>query len=292
MAQAGKLGFDISRLAAEEGTTNLLLIAKPFSQQTRLDGLDRLVLIVKEGEASGREIEHWLWDNERVQVRRVSREQLESWIVGSSNRGSAYWLMHGEIVVDRDGYLSDLRSRLMNWSPLIMEQKLLSEFSRFVRAYQQAKQDLKDGQVLDAYSNVLACLHYWAHIALVEAGMHPELTVWEQMRTVNPGIYKLFEELTASPETLEQRVELILLACEFSIMNKMETSCALLIRLVASREEAWTIAELMRHPDLAGLSLELSVLLYRLVNRGCIREIAKPSPSRANGILELKYTSA
>ncbi len=272
MAQAGKLGFDISRLAAEEGTTNLLLIAKPFSQQTRLDGLDRLVLIVKEGEASDREIEHWLWDNERVQVRRVSREQLESWIVGSSNRGSAYWLMHGEIVVDRDGYLSDLRSRLMNWSPLIMEQKLLSEFSRFVRAYQQAKQDLKDGQVLDAYSNVLACLHYWAHIALVEAGMHPELT--------------------ASPETLEQRVELVLLACEFSIMNKMETSCALLIRLVASREEAWTIAELMRHPDLAGLSLELSVLLYRLVNRGCIREIAKPSPSRANGILELKYTSA
>ncbi|WP_372638102.1 nucleotidyltransferase-like protein [Cohnella sp.] len=292
MAQANMKGFDIERLAEEEAAVSLLLIANPFSHQPRADGLDRLILIVKDNEVADKEIEHWMWDDARVQARRVSREQLESWIVGSSNRGSAYWLMNGEILADRDGYLADLRSRLMDWSPLIREQKLLSEFSRFVRGYLQAKQDLKDGQVLDAYSNVLACLHYWAHIALVEEGMHPELTVWEQMRKVNPGIYKLFEELTTSSETLEQRVQLVLLACEFSIMNKMETCCALLIRLIASRHEAWTPAELMRHPDLAGLSLELSVLLYKLVNRGCIREIAKPALTLGNGILELKYTSA
>jgi len=292
VAQANMKGFDIERLAEDEDAVSLLLIANPFSHQPRLDGLDRLVLIVKDDEVADKEIEHWMWDDARVQVRRVSREQLESWIVGSSNRGSAYWLMHGEILVDRDGYLADLRSRLLDWSPLIREQKLLSEFSRFVRGCLQAKQDLKDGQVLDAYSNVLACLHYWAHIALVEEGMHPESTVWEQMRKVNPGIYKLFEELTTSSETLEQRVQLVLLACEFSIMNKMETCCELLIRLIASRHEAWTPAELMRHPDLAGLSLELSVLLYKLVNRGCIREIAKPAPPLGNGILELKYTSA
>ena len=279
------------KLAEEEGAASLLLIANPFSNQPRLDGMDRLVLVVLDGEAADNEIEHWMWDDARVQVRRVSRELLESWIVGSSNRGSAYWLIQGEILFDRDGYLADLRGRLMNWSPLIKEQKLLSEFSRFVRGYLQAKQDLKDGQVLDAYSNVLASLHYWAHIALVEEGMHPELTVWEQMRKVNPGIYKLFEELTTSSETLEQRVQLVLLACEFSIMNKMETCCALLIRLIHSRKEAWTPAELTGHPDLTGLSLDLSVLLYMLVKRGCIREIAKPKTSRRSGFLELMYTS-
>jgi hypothetical protein len=194
--------------------------------------------------------------------------------------------------MDRDGFLNNLRERLLNWSPLIREQKLLSEFSRFVRAYLQAKQDIQDGQVLDAYSNVLSCLHYWAHIALVEEGMHPELTVWEQMRRVNPGIYKLFEELTTSSESLEKRVQLVLLACEFSILHKMESSCSLLIRLIESREEAWTPAELSQHPDLAGLSIEMSVLLYKLVSRGCIREIAKPSASSGKGVMELKYASA
>jgi len=284
--------FDIEKLAEEEGVISLLLIANPFSYQSRLDGLDRLVLMVKDSVGEDKEIEHWMWGDARVQVRRVSREQLASWIVSSSNRGSAYWLIHGDILLDREGYLADLRCRLMDWSPLIKEQKLLSEFSRFVRGYLQAKQDLKDGQVLDAYSNVLACLHYWAHIALVEEGMHPELTVWEQMRRVNPGIYKLFEELTSSSETLEQRVQLVLLACEFSIMNKMESCCALLIRLIESREEPWTPSELMQHPNVSGLSLELSVLLYKLVNRGCIREIARPKLAQGGGLLELKYASA
>ncbi|MFB9277744.1 nucleotidyltransferase-like protein [Cohnella cellulosilytica] len=292
MVQADKQEIGIERLAKEERAESLLLIANPFSNQPRLDGLDRLILIVQDGEAAEREIEHWLWEDARVQVRRVSREILESWIVGSSNRGSAYWLIQGEILYDRDGYLADLRRRLLDWSSLIKEQKLLSEFSRFVKGYLQAKQDLEDGQVLDAYSNVLSSLHYWAHIAIVEEGMHPELTVWEQMRKVNPGIYKLFEELTTSTETLEQRVRLVLLACEFSIMNKMETCCALLIRLIESRRKAWTPAELISHPDLTGLSLELSVLLYLLVKRGCIREIAKPMAVQGSGFLELMYTSA
>ncbi|MFC4601937.1 nucleotidyltransferase-like protein [Cohnella hongkongensis] len=291
MGQTDRRRIDVERLAEEEGVESLLLMNNPFSHQPRLDGLDRLILMVKEIGPTDKEIEHWMWENARVQVRRVSREQLESWIVGSSNRGSVYWLINGDILLDRDGYLADLRARLLNWSALIKEQKLLSEFSRLVRSYLQAKQELKDGQVLDAYSNVLACLHYWAHIVLVEEGMHPELTVWEQMRKVNPGIYKLFEELTTSPETLEQRVQLVLLACEFSMMNKMETSCALLIRLIASREEPWTPSELTRHPELAGLSLDLSVLLYKLANRGCLREIAKSASVRGSGFLELQYTS-
>lgn len=284
--------FDLGFLEREEGVVGLLWVTNPFSHQPRLDGLDRLALVVKEGETRNRAIEHRLWNDSRVQVRRITREQMESWIVGSSNRGSAYWLIQGEIMFDRDGYLANLRDRLINWSPLFREQKLLSEFSRFVRAYLQAKQDLKDGQVLDAFSSVLSALHYWAHIALVEEGMHPELTVWEQMRRVNPGIYKLFEELTASGESLEKRVQLVLLACEFSLLNKLESSCALLIRLIGSRAEAWTPDELLKHPDLAGLSLELSVLLYKLVNRGHIREVAVPSRKGVGRLLELKYASA
>lgn len=284
-----KKAFYLEQLGQEEGLISLLLVANPFSYQPLIDGMDRLALIVTN--IPRPDTEHWIWNDARILVRRVTPKKLESWIVSSPNRNVIYWLVQGDILLDRDNYLMILRDRLMEWSPLIREQKLLSEFSRFVRSYLQAKQDLRDGQVLDAYSNVLSSLHYWAHIVLVEDGMHPELTVWEQMRRVNPGIYKLFEELTTSGETLEQRVQLVLLACEFSILNKMETSCALLIRIIESRNESWAPAELLQHPDLTGLSLELSVLLQKLVNRGCILEIAKPSRHSISGLLELRYAA-
>lgn len=292
--RSNKESFYLDRLGKEEGIVSLLLVANPFSYQPLIDGMDRLALIVKKsaGTSTRMDTEHWMWNDHRILVRRVTPEQLESWIVSGTHRNAIYWLMQGDILIDRDDYLAELRSRLMKGTPLLREQKLLSEFSRFVRSYLQAKQDLKDGRELDAYSNVLASLHYWAHIALVEEGMQPELTVWEQMRRVNPGIYKLFEELTTSRETLEQRIQLVLLACEFSILNKMESSCALLIRLIESREQSWTPAELRQHPNLAGLSLELSVLLQKLVSRGCIREIAKAGQPSMPGLLELRYAAA
>jgi hypothetical protein len=276
----------------EEGLISLLLIANPFSYLPLIDGMDRQALLVVEKVDPDRETEHWMKDDARILVRRVTKETLESWLVMGENRNVVHWLVQGDILLDRDQYLTELRGKLIEWSPLLREQKLLCEFSRFSRTYLQAKQDLKDGQLLDAYSNVLASLHYWAHIALIGQGMHPELTVWEQIRMVNPGVYKLYEELTTvGQETLEQRVELVLLACEFSLLTQMESSCALLIRLVGSRLEPWSPAELRQHLDLSGLSLDLSLLLQKLAKRGCIREVARPAKMRNNGLMELRYTA-
>lgn len=276
----------------EKGLIGLLLKTNLFSYQPMIDGMDRLCVLILSEVEPGKEIEHFLRDGARIQVKRVTPEQFESWLLSSDNHKTVQLLSQGEILIDRGGYLTGLRSRLIEWSPLLREQKLLCEFSKFARTYLQAKQDIKEGQVLDAYANVLASLHYWAHIALIEEGMHPELTVWEQLRSVNPGVYKLFEELTTSQETVEQRVQLVLLACEFSVLTKMESSCALLIRLIASRHEPWSPAELMLHPDLAGLSIDVSLLLQKLTKRGCILEIARPHRARGMGLLELCYKAS
>jgi hypothetical protein len=281
--------FYEEQFGREEGLVSLLVVANPFSYQPLIDGMDRLALVVLDTQSPGKDTEHWVWEDMRIQVRRVTQEMLETWIVRGDNRNVVHWLVQGDILIDKKNYLLDLCNRLMEWSPLLREQKLLCEFSRFNRSYLQAKQDLKEGQVLDAYSNVLSSLHHWAQIALVEEGMHPELTVWEQMHRVNPGIYKLFEELTMSGETLEQRVQLVLLACEFSMLNEMQSSCALLIRLIESRKQSWSPAELLQHPDLSGLSLDLSLILQRLVKRGYILEISRPIQQRCAGLMELRY---
>lgn len=274
----------------ETGVIALLLVADPYSYQPFINAMDRLVLVVQENVDPSEETEHWLRDDVRIQVRRVTPETLERWVV-SGERSGVQWLVQGEVLADDTGYLEDLRRRLDEWPILLREQKLLVEFSGFVRTYMLGKQDLQNGQVLDAYSHVLASLHYWAHIALVEEGMHPELTVWEQMRRVNPGIYKLFEELTASSETLEKRVQLVLLACEFSILTKMRSSCALLIHLIGSRDEPWSVSELTLDYRLKGLPLDLSLLLQKLVQRGLIREIAKSDRGRGGMRLELRYAA-
>ncbi|KIL36886.1 hypothetical protein SD71_05200 [Cohnella kolymensis] len=283
--------MDIGWLKAEQGLVGLLVMSNPFSYRPFNDGIDLLAVVVMKKVSADKQTEHLLKDDSRIQLHRVTPDTLERWIVSGENRKIVQWLLEGDILIDDTGYLENLRSRLIEWSPLLREQRLLCEFSRFVGTYSRARQDLKDGQALDAYSHVMASLHYWADIALVEQGLHPELTVWEQMRRVNPGLYKLFEELTTSSETLEQRVELVLLACEFSLLTKMESCCSLLIRIIESREQFWSVAELRQHPELSGLSLDLPLLLQKLVKRGCIREVARSARDRGEGLMELCYTS-
>ncbi|WP_027085646.1 nucleotidyltransferase-like protein [Cohnella panacarvi] len=273
----------------ERGLIGLLLVANPYSYQPMINGMDRIAVLILNEVEPVKEIEHILLDGDRVQVRRLTPMMFESLLLSRDNHNAVQMLAQGEILLDGERYLAELRGRLIEWSPMLRDQKLLCEFSKFARTYLQAKQDIKDGQVLDAYANILSSLHYWAHIALIEEGLHPELTVWEQLRRVNPGVYKLFEELTTSQETLEQRVQLVLLACEFSVLTKMESCCALLIRIIASRQEPWSPAELLQHPDLAELSIDISLLLQKLTMRGCILEIARPTRSRGSGILELCY---
>jgi len=275
----------------ERGLVSLLLVANPYSYKTLIDGMDRLVLAVFR-QTPERETEHLMWGETRILVRRVNVDRLEQSLVGGDSPGLVRWLEQGDILLDRDGYLTTLKHRLDTWAANLKERKLLCEFSAFAKTYLQSKQDLKDGQILDAYSHILASLHHWAHIALIEEGLHPELTVWLQMRTVNPGIYKLYEELTTNQETVEQRVQLVILACEFSVLTKMKSSCALLLRLIGTRPDGWSVPELMRHPELVGLKLDLSLLLQKLAKKGYLREIAKPHCETGTGILELRYAAA
>ncbi|NBD24345.1 nucleotidyltransferase-like protein [Paenibacillus glycinis] len=272
-----------------EGLISLAAIDNPFAYNPLIDGLDLLILIVTEREDAAEGTEHISYDGERVQIRTVTPDTLEQWTTGGENRSIIQWLARGEILLDRDDYLANLRDSLLSFPSALRSQKELVEFAGFIRTYLQAKQDLQDNNLLDAYSNVLAALNHWAHIAFIEEGVHPELAVWRQMRRFNPGIYKLYEELTISPESLEKRVQLVLLACEFSVMSKMKSSCGLLFTILESREEPWSVMELQLHPMLADLHMDLSLLLQKLVMRGYVREVAYMPTAGDMEMLELRY---
>ncbi|RUS42072.1 nucleotidyltransferase-like protein [Cohnella sp. AR92] len=280
--------FYMDLFGREEGLESLLLVINPYSYGGLIDGMDRLVIAVY-NRPPQREVEHWMWGETRIQANRVTLDGVEKWITSGERKGVVQWILEGDVLFDRNGYLEDLRRRLTDWPAELKERKILCEFAKFTRTYLQAKEDLKNGQLLDSYSNMLSALHHWADISLIEEGMHPELTVWVQMRRVNPGIYKLYEELTTSAETLEQRIQLVLLACEFSVLTKMRSSCALLLRIISSREEPWSVSELQKHPELDGLQLDLSIVLQKLVMRGYLREIVKSLRETGLGMMEIRY---
>ena len=256
------------------GSISLMAITNPYDYSPLIDGMDLLLLVISEQADADRETEHVRMRGVHIQLRTITPKRLERWLTGVENRSIIQWLMRGDILLDQGDYLANIRQRLVEFPEALREQKRLVEFAAFLRTYLQAKQDLQDANLLDAHSNILSALHHWAHIALIDEGIHPELTVWRQMRKFQPGIYKLYEELTVSPETLEQRVKLVLLACEFSVLSNMKSSCSLLMKVLQSRVEPWSIMELHRHPDLLVLHVDLSLVLQKLVNRGFIDEVA------------------
>jgi hypothetical protein len=260
----------------------------PFPSHS--DAFDLLVVIVAEQTNIERNLFHYIKEGQRIQERWLTPTDLEQWLFNGENRNIIYWILQGEILVDHDTYLESLRHRLLEFPELLKEQKLLMEFSFFLSKYTQSKEYLIEEHFLDAYSNILEALHHWARIAIVEAGIHPELTVWRQVRLINPGIYKLYEELTLSTETLRQRVELVLLACEFSVMSKMKSCCNLLLRIIENREEAWRVDEIQAHVDLQHIHINVPLLLNKLVKKSLLREVAVSLDDTITE-LELRYTS-
>jgi hypothetical protein len=74
-------------------------------------------------------------------------------------------------------------------------------------------------------------------------------------------------------------------------MSKMKSCCRLLLDIIESREEPWSVGELMARPELKALRLDLSLLLRKLVTRGLIREVAVLPVSGDPDALELQYAA-
>ncbi len=270
---------------------SVAVIENPNSDSPLIDGYDLLFFIITSEPLQDEmgSTSHYIKDAYRIQERRIDSSGIQSWILNGDNRNIIQWILQGEILLDAQTYLEGLRHRLLEFPQPLRDEKLLTEFSHFLKRYLQTKQYLQAGHYLDAYSNVLEALHHWARIAIIEHGVHPEITVWEQVRRINPGVYKLYEELTQSTETVEQRVQLVLLACDFSVMSKMQHCCKQIIEVLKSREQPWSVEELKTHEVFKHLNLEMSLILKKMVKRSLIKEVAEAEHSDLN-IIQLKYT--
>ncbi len=148
-------------------------------------------------------------------------------------------------------------------------QKVFEEFTLFLQHYSLSKEHLASGRIAELM------IAFWKQYIIgpeslfFERGIYPKsrMAIWEQARGIHPAVFKLHEELVESDETVKERVELVLLAAEFSVMSKIEAFCALLIKVIESRREPWGIDELLLLPEVRKNKHSFQLLLSKLVKK-------------------------
>ncbi|WP_077624370.1 nucleotidyltransferase-like protein [Sediminibacillus massiliensis] len=259
--------------ASSPNTLGILIIEKnkPISPVT--DNFDVILLVVVRDLAEDWFVKHYEFENKTAAMHVVDEKLLYYWIDTSTYRRAVEWIINGQIVFDRNEYISNLKEQLDIFPQEKRKLKMAMEFAKLTRSYMEAKDLFQTEQYLDSYSRVIRSLHYLARLAIIERGYHPEVIVWNHVKRIDPEVYKLYEELTKSNEGIDKRVELMLLAVDFAISTRARTCAEHLLELMNRKEEAWTFGELKLEPEIEAYSLDLSSLVEYLTEKNIIEAI-------------------
>lgn len=265
--------------ASNENTLGVLLIEsnKPFSPLT--DNFDSILfIIVTKGEKPW-SVKHYEYGDKIAALHIVTEDQLNQWLLLGSNRRVVDWVVNGKVLFNRNEYITELRDRLDKFPVPERSKKITIEFGKLLRRFSDGKELFHSGQYLDSFNHILHALHHLARLAVIERGFHPEITVWNQVKVIEPQIYKLYEELITGNEPIEKRIELLLIASEFSISSKTKLGAGHLLSVFQEQNE-WSVAELMEHHEVADYSIDLTVLLEHLIERGIIHVIRQETKGK------------
>lgn len=231
-----------------------------------------MLIVVKEADQP-LFIKHYTYDDgKKAALHIVTESQLQEWLLLGTNRKIFEWLHEAKILFDRNEFVINLKTELRDFPFNGRKIKMGLEFAKLIRRYVDGKALFESGQFLDAYNHVVHSLHHLARLAIIENGLHPELTVWQQVKQIEPEIYKLYVELVNSEETLEKRLELLFLASEFMIHSRTVIGAAHLLE-VLGRKEKWLFNEIMTDNELIPYSVDLAVLIEYLIEKHLIEVV-------------------
>lgn len=191
-------------------------------------------------------------------------------VTGVKNYDIKRLIAMGRLDFDRDGRILQLKQSITSDDLKLDEQILFQTFASFIDTYMRAKRCMEQGHELDAYQYVSDALAEWAKLSIYEERDWVRDSLWQQVKLINPGVSKLYEELIGSEETIAQRVELVLLACEFSITTNMVKRLAPLIQVLRESGEGLSIRELQNHSQLMMVAAYLPLIMDKLKLRGFV----------------------
>jgi hypothetical protein len=222
-------------------------------------------------------IRQFVYDGEFISEQQFSTWQLEKWAVHGMNERLVGLFQQAEIIWDKADYMKGMKQRLLRLPAPLQKQRVCEEYSGLLRRYLEAKDLLQQGLALDAYQSLMLALRAWARLIVSEAGEQPQTAIWLQVKQLDSAVYKLYEELSASSETVEKRIELLLLAIDFCLTSKLRECSQYVLDVMQTRNRPWLLQELLDHPVLARSRIELPLLLEKLVQRSIVQEVFLPS---------------
>lgn len=258
--------------ASQINTLGILLISRPVKAIPLTDTFDAILLIIVKEAEQPVYIKHYTYEDKKAALHMVTESQVNDWLLLGSNRKFVEWVYSGKILFDRNEYLHHLRDQLNDFPLDGRKLKMGIEFAKLIRRYLDGKGFFDNNQNLDAFNHIVHSLHHLGRLSLIEKGFHPEITVWNQVKQIEPEVYKLYNELICSEEDLEKRLELLFLASDFLIHSRINSGASHLIDTLAAKEY-WTFNEIMLHPELSLYSVDLEVLLEYLIEKHYIETV-------------------
>ena len=255
--------------ASHPDTLGVILISKRDDAINMTDTFDSVLLIIVKEADQSIFTKHYLYGDTKMVMHIVTEKRLRKWLFIGSNRKLVDWIFFGKVLFDRNEFLYKLRSELQEFPFYGRKIKTGIQFSKLIRRYLEGKEFFERGDYLDAYNHVVDSLHHLGRLSVIDSGLYPEVTVWSQVKKFAPAVYKLYEELVMSNETLEKRLELLFLASEFLINSRTHDGAQHIVETMLSKS-VWTIQELHDHEELSYYSTDLEVLIEYLIEKGYI----------------------
>lgn len=258
--------------ASDSDTLGVILIDKREEDDPITDTFDTLLLIITANEEVPIYTKHYTAGEQKAVMHIISEKQLQKWLLIGSKRKVVDWLLDGKIYFDRNEYVENIKRQLYEVPYYGQQIKMGLAFSKLVRAYIEGKSSFDRENYMDAYNDVVNSLHCLARLAIIEKGLVPEVTIWSQVKKIDPSIYKLYEELIMSDEPLEKRLELLFLASDFFIHNRAAKGAEHILAVMSEKEQ-WEIQKLYEHDELKMYSIDLEVFIEFLIERGFITTV-------------------
>ena len=255
--------------ASHPDTLGVILINKRDDAINMTDTFDSVLLIIVKEADQSIFTKHYLYGDTKMVMHIVTEKRLRKWLFIGSNRKLVDWIFFGKVLFDRNEFLYKLRSELQEFPFYGRKIKTGIQFSKLIRRYLEGKEFFERGDYLDAYNHVVDSLHHLGRLSVIDSGLYPEVTVWSKVKKIEPAVYKLYEELVMSNETLEKRLELLFLASEFLINSRTHDGAQHIVETMLSKS-IWTIQELHDHEELSYYSTDLEVLIEYLIEKGYI----------------------
>ncbi|MEW9052525.1 MAG: nucleotidyltransferase-like protein [Neobacillus sp.] len=258
--------------ASQSNTLGVLMIEKKHKASHTTDTFDVVLLIIVKEADQPLLIKHYTYKDSKASMHILTEDRLKEWLLLGTNRKIFEWLHNAKILFDRNEYMANLKTELREFPFYGRKVKMGLEFSKLIRRYVDGKALFEGKQFLDAYNHVVHSLHHLARLAVIENGLHPELTVWHQVKQIEPEIFKLYEELVNSEESIEKRLELLFLANEFMIHSRTSVGAEHLLNVLIKREY-WYFNEIMNDEELSPYSVDLAVFLEFLIEKGLVNVV-------------------